>query len=124
MAIGANSIVSPKTTGVGGGGLNPLSPLFGIVESGAGPFTVLWFNGQRVASIVLSNLDEILAGSGTIAAELVGREVKVSSPAGQTNYGQFICVTNYNRNGSEFVLLQNKTSGYYFEALAANCTAA
>lgn len=120
MAIGANSIVSPRTAGLG---LNVNGPLFGIVESGAGPFTVLWYNGERVASIVVTNLDEILASGGTQGADFVGRQVKVNNPVGQTNYGLFTCVASYNRNGSEVLLLKNNVALYFIEALASQCSA-
>lgn len=120
MAIGANSQVAVKTQGIG---LNPQGPLFGIVESGTGPFTVLWYNGSRVASIILTNLDEILVASGTVAADFVGRRVKINSPAGQNNWAYMVCVGAYSRNGADTLLLQNPTGEYFLEALAANCTA-
>jgi hypothetical protein len=118
MAIGVASIVSPKTAGVG---LNVDGPLFGSVQSGAGPFVVLWFNGQN-NSVVATSLDEILAGSGTIAAAIVGRQVKVTSPTGQTNYGLCVCVANYLRNGTDTALLRNP-AGYFIEVPSSQVAA-
>jgi hypothetical protein len=121
MAIAAGSIVAPKTSGIG---LNPSTgPLFGIVQSGAGPFAVLWFNGVADASVVALALDEILVASGSTAATFVGRRVKVNSPAGQNNWAYMVCVGAYNRNGSDTLLLQNPTGEYFVEALSANCSA-
>ncbi len=119
MAIGANSIVSPHT---GGLGLNVNGPLFGIVESGAGPYTVLWYTGERVASVVAGNIDEIVAGSGTVAAALVGRQVKSISPTGQDNWGLCICVANYMRNGTDTCLLRNP-AGFFVEVPSAQVEA-
>jgi len=118
MAIGVASIVSPKTAGLG---LNVSGPLFGSVQSGAGPFVVLWFNGEN-NSVVATSLDEILAGSGTVAAALVGRQVKVISPTGQDNYGFCVCVANYQRNGTDTCLLRNP-AGFFIEAPSAQVEA-
>ncbi len=118
MAIGVASIVSPKTAGIG---LNVEGPLFGSVQSGAGPFVVLWFNGQN-NSVVAASLDEILSGSGTVAAALVGRQVKATSPAGQTNYGFCTCVANYLRNGTDTCLLRNP-AGFFVEVPSAQVVA-
>lgn len=123
MAIGIGSTVSPKSVPPGSASFAAEGPLFGISESAGTPFTILWNNGQRVASVPLTSVDEIVAGSGTIAADFVGRRVQVNSPAGQNVWGACLCVGSYNRNGSEVLLLQNQHGGYYLEALASNCTA-
>lgn len=82
---------------------------------------VLWFNGEN-NSVVATSLDEILAGSGTVAAALVGRQVKVISPTGQDNYGFCVCVANYQRNGTDTCLLRNP-AGFFIEAPSAQVEA-
>ena len=109
--------------GVNGGGLAVQGPLFGAVESGADPYTILWYNGERVASVAAITIDEILVATGSTAADFVGRRVKINSPAGQNNWAYMVCVGAYNRRGSDTLLLQNPTGEYFLEALAANCEA-
>lgn len=117
MAIGANSIVSPKNTGSGGAGIAVRGPIFGFVESGAGPCVVLWNNGTRVENIAVAALDEILEAAD--ATELkVGARVQVT---GQSNWGQGICVAAYKRSGTDYVLIVNDV-GAYREVVASSVT--
>lgn len=123
MAIAATSIVSPKRSGLNAGvALALQGPLFGIVESGTGPFVVLWGNGQRVSSVDLGTIDEILEATTAIANGFVGRRVKQTVPTGQTNWGVMTCVAAYKRTNVDIILLQSST-GAFIEALASSCEA-
>lgn len=120
MAIGAGSIVAPKLNGSGGGAaLNVRGPVFGCVESGAGPYVVLWNTGVRSTDIAAGTIDEILAADGTVAATYVGRRVKPTSPAGQTAWAFAVCVAAYKRAGSDTLLLQSPQGEYFIEILAS-----
>lgn len=113
MAIAQNSIVSPKIAPV----VAPCAqgPIFGIVESASAPWTVLWNNGQRVAAIVDANLNEITEADSSVKDQFVGRLVKSTSPSGQTNFGQGICVACYKRGVDTYALVQNQAGGFYSE---------
>lgn len=118
MAIGVSSTVSPKISASGVPVVQ--GPLFGISESAGTPFTILWANGERVASIPLTSLDEILgATGGANSTKFIGQRVKVTTPADQSPYGLCTCAAVYNRNGVDVGLLQN-AYGYYFETAVAN----
>ncbi len=121
MAIAAGSTVALKLFGIAPAAA-AAGPLFGFVESGTGPFDVQWANGTFGNDVLAASLDEILAASGTTAAELVGRQVKITSPANQDNYGIGVCVGVYKRNGSDVALVRNP-AGFFVEALAAQVEA-
>ncbi len=121
MAIAAGSTVALKLFGIAPAAA-AAGPLFGFVESGTGPFDVRWANGEFGDNILAIALDEILAASGTTAAELVGRQVKITSPAGQDIYGLCVCVDVFKRNGSDSALMRNP-AGFFVEALAAQVEA-
>jgi len=127
MAISVGSVVAVKNLssgGVAGAGYAVQGPVFGVVNSGAGPFEVQWNCGGVPASgLVAGVLDEITNGDGTIAAALVGRRVKSSSPAGQTNWAQGLCVAVYKRSGSDYALVVTD-QGTYLEPLASTVSAA
>lgn len=117
MAIAQNSIVSPKVAS--SVAQNPHGPIFGIVESASAPWTVLWSNGQRVEDIETANLNEITAADPAVKDALVGRQVKITDPAGQTVFGQGICVDCYKRDSDTYALVANQALGFYSEYLAA-----
>ncbi len=120
MAIGVGSIVSPK---VNTAAFMPSAagPMFGISETAAaGPFTITWADGNRVASIPLTSLDEILAPTGGAAStKFVGQRVKRTTPAGQAGYGLFACLQVYNRNGVDVGWLQSLSGNGCVEALVS-----
>lgn len=123
MAIAASSIVSPKRSGSNAGLLLAVAgPIFGIVESGAGPYVVLWNNGQRVEDVVAITLDEITEATVSVQNGFVGRRVKVTLPTGQTNFGIMTCVAAYKRSDVDILLLQADT-GAFIEAVPTNCEA-
>jgi hypothetical protein len=115
MAIGPGSIVSPKVIGVVS---NVHGPVFGSVESGAGPYIVLWEGGVRATDISAVTVDEILSADGTVAATYVARRVKPTSPSGATAYGIGVCVRAYKRSATDYLLLQ-LGSGAFLEILAS-----
>lgn len=120
MAIAAGSIVAPKLNGSGGGAaLNVRGPVFGCVESGAGPYIVLWNTGVRATDIAAATIDEILSADGSVEATYVGRRIRPTSPTGQTAWAYGVCIAAYKRNGSNTLLLQSPAGEYYIEILAA-----
>lgn len=122
MAIAAGSLVLPS------GALiipNAVGPIQGFVVSGTGPFVVQWANTESAAAAAALALD-LITLDPTVADELVGRQVRPTSPAGQTNYGRCICVAVYKRDPGgagnavhTYALLVNLTTYTYFEVLAS-----
>lgn len=128
MAIGIGSIVSPAVNSVLSPSTNSLGPVvqgptFGVSESAASPFTILWDNGQRVAAIPTLSLDEITAADLTVREAFIGRRVTVNTPSGQNNWGICVCVSAYKRAGNSVLLLQNAQGEYFIEVLSSECTA-
>ena len=121
MAIAAGSTVALKLFGIAPAAA-AAGPLFGFVESGTGPFDVRWANGEFGDNVIATALDEILAPSGVTEALLVGRQVKITSPANQDNYGFGTCVGLYKRNGTDMALIRNP-SGFFVEAIASQVEA-
>jgi uridylate kinase len=121
MAIGIGDTVLP------GGALiipNAMGPIQGIVVSGAGPFAIQWSNGESDASVAAAALDKV-GLDATVANTLVGRMVRATLPANQTNYGSCLCAAVYSRapagaNPATYALLVNLMTYTYFEVLAAN----
>lgn len=111
MAIGITSIVAPKAFSIA------QPPMMGIVDSGAGPWDVLWSDGKLVDGIAATSLDEILAADAPALAK-VGSRVQVQD---STNWGYGVAIAAYKRNGSDKLLVQNP-AGYFTEALASQCT--
>lgn len=126
MAITVGSFVLPTGTLLVP---NSIGPIQGVVVSGTGPFVVQWADGSSASAAAAAALD-LVTLDPTVAATLVGRKVKVNSPAGQTNYGLCICSAVYKRDpagaGSAvhtYAHLVNLTTLYAFEALASDCEA-
>lgn len=115
MAIGVGSLVSVRGLASAQSGKGPL---FGISESAGTPFTITWETGERVASIPSGSLDEITAADATTQNTFVGRMCKPTSPTGQTNWGQGVCVSCYKRNTDTVALLKN-TAGFFLEVLTS-----
>lgn len=115
MAIGAGSIISPKVSGLA---INVRGTVFGIVESGAGPYVVLWQDGTRATDISAVTIDEILAADGTVAATYVGRRLRPTSPQGQTAWAYVVAISAYKRNGTDVLLCQSPGGEYFIEVNA------
>jgi len=116
MALGVGSVVSPKVNLSGFFAPSAAGPMFGVSESAGTPFTITWQDGQRVASIPTTSLDEILATLGGAAStKFLGQRVRITTQT-QSGYGLWVCVQVYNRGGVETALLQH-ASGAFIEAL-------
>lgn len=120
MAIAAGSIVAPKLNGSGGGAaLNVRGPVFGCVESGSGPYIVLWNTGARVEAIAAATIDEILSADSVASSTYVGRRIKPTTPSGQTAWAYAVCVAAYKRAGVDTLLLQSPQGEYFLEIPAS-----
>lgn len=122
MAIGVGSIVAVKVSSaqltLGNASAQP--PAFGCNESASSPFTVTWSNnGNRVAAIPGSSLDEITDASAP-GLGLLGEVVNLlpaSSPSPAMNG---VVISAYARSGVDVVLMKNLQTGAFVETLAAN----
>lgn len=102
----------------------PTGPIFGSTDDGASPYaSVLWSSGVVTANVPVAACDVITAADAAVSNGLVGRLVKSSTPTGQNNFGQGICVACYKRGVNTYALIQNQLTGFYSEALAADVSA-
>lgn len=113
---------TPSFLGFGG-----VPPMFGVVV--AAGLNVLWKDGTFALAIASTALDKIEAPDDAVADGFIGKRVKVTDPAGYTNWGLCVCVDAYKRdyndagNPVQVLLLQSPNGEYYIEALATNCEA-
>jgi hypothetical protein len=107
--------------------MNAHGPVRGIVSAVAGTATVLWDDGNQVASIVLVTLDLILtSGSETERTRLMGRRVQINDPADQTNWGRATCVDVYARQVNAegaltIIALLRLEGGGFAEVVSSTC---
>ncbi len=113
----ARITISPKLLG-------SISPsegaLFGVTDDGASPYaSVIWSNGVVQSNVAVALCDVITAADAAVKNTLVGRQVKMSDPSGQTNFGGGICVSCYKRGADTYALVQNQMTGFFTEVLAS-----
>jgi hypothetical protein len=97
MAIGAGSVVAlnNSSAALAAGAVSVIwqSPMFGVVDSGGGPYVVNWGDGEQ-QTVVAGALDEIVSASNT---DLIGHIVSLANENGSA---RITVVAEYRRGGS------------------------
>ena len=102
----------------------PSGPIFGSADDGASPYaSVLWSSGVVSANVPVASCDVITEADASVSNQFVGRLVKSTTPEGQTNFGQGVCVACYKRGATTYALVQNQATGFYSEFNAASLVA-